>query len=253
MQETLAPEFDYSQLETETRIIVQQRTSEIKTIVTRAAHDAIEIGKKLLDIKTQLGHGYFGEWLSREFGWSHRTADNYIAAADKFANFANIEMIAPSALYLLASESTPATVKESAIAQIESGEKVTHKQVKTAIEAAKLQSGDVQVVSEPEHPLYGEEVTVKRVDGDIVYCETDEGIKPIAKGWLNDNLEVQPKLEPKIYTAKQTLSEELENTVLALDIARLRSQQLQDLLTDICKSIELPQPLCDRAVSLGIF
>lgn len=78
--------FDYSQLDTETRIVVQQRTEEIKVLVRRSAQDIIDIGNKLIDIKARLGHGNFGNWLKNEFGWTAMTAQRFMQVADRFKN-----------------------------------------------------------------------------------------------------------------------------------------------------------------------
>jgi len=57
IQQTL---FNYSALDSETRIVVRQRTDEIKTLVRRSAQDIIDIGNKLIEVKEQLGYGNIG-------------------------------------------------------------------------------------------------------------------------------------------------------------------------------------------------
>ena len=51
--------FDYGALDSETRIVVQQRTGEIRSLVRRSAQDIIDIGLKLGEVKQRLGHGGF--------------------------------------------------------------------------------------------------------------------------------------------------------------------------------------------------
>lgn len=65
--------FDYATLNAETRLVVQQQTSEIRTLMRRTAQDIINIGQKLIEVKEQLGHGQFRNWLKAEFNWSVRT------------------------------------------------------------------------------------------------------------------------------------------------------------------------------------
>lgn len=119
--------FDYAALDAETRIVVQQRTTEIKALMKRAASDIIEIGQKLIDVKERLGHGYFGGWLASEFDWTPRTAQQFMLVADTFKNenFSHLN-VAPSALYLLAAPSTPEAARIEAIARAEEGEPITH-------------------------------------------------------------------------------------------------------------------------------
>lgn len=125
---TQAPGFVdlYAHLDVETRIIVQQRTSEIKTLMRRTAQDIVEIGQRLIEVKAQLEHGLFGTWLQAEFGWSRSTALRFMRVAEqfKFANLANLS-VASSAIYLLADSSTPESAREEILQRAESGEHIT--------------------------------------------------------------------------------------------------------------------------------
>jgi hypothetical protein len=131
--------FDYSVLDAETRIVVQQRTGEIKSIAKRVAADVVEIGEKLADVKQRIRErGRFHEWLECELGWSERTAYNFIGVHQRFgsANFA-IENVAVSALYALAAPSTPADAVETVKRLADGGERVTHTRAEEIIEEAK--------------------------------------------------------------------------------------------------------------------
>ena len=76
----------YASLNVETCIVVQQRTSEIKTLMRRTAQDIIEIGQKLIEVKEKLGHGLFGAWLHTEFEWTQKTAERFVNVAQRFGN-----------------------------------------------------------------------------------------------------------------------------------------------------------------------
>ncbi len=131
--------FDYQALDLESRVIIQQRTGEIKTIAKRLATDIVDIGGKLAEVKDRLGgNGKFTNWLLSELGWSERTAYNFIAVHEKFgtANFA-IENVAPSALYLLVAPGTPEPARAAAIQMANEGERVTHSTAKAIVESAK--------------------------------------------------------------------------------------------------------------------
>ena len=95
--------FDYQELDSETRIVVQQKTEEIKVLMRRTAQDVFDIGQKLSEIKTRLGHGHFGNWLKAEFDWSERTAQNFIRVYVSFKseNVADLNF-SQTALYVLA-------------------------------------------------------------------------------------------------------------------------------------------------------
>lgn len=134
--------FDYEILNIENRLIVKQRTQELKERLQRTAQDIWEIGQKLADVRSRLKHGQFESWLEAEFGWSRRTAYNFISVYETFqehAKFAQIS-IDPSALYLLASRSTPQAIRDKFIQKAKSGNKVTHKDIREAVSQQKLKS-----------------------------------------------------------------------------------------------------------------
>ena len=122
-----AQEFDYSTLNSETQIVVQQRTSEIRSLLRRTAQDIFDVGQKLIEVKAQLGHGHFRTWLNTEFDWSIWTATKFMQVTDKFkcVKFSHLD-IAPSALYELAAPSTPDYVRCEAIERASHGETITH-------------------------------------------------------------------------------------------------------------------------------
>ncbi|OWY63902.1 hypothetical protein B7486_50355 [cyanobacterium TDX16] len=148
----LEPGFDYRILSEKNRSLVQQRTKELKERLQRTAQDIWEIGKKLVEVRAELkGHGYFDAWLRAEFGWSRRTAYNFIYVYEAFpyAKFAQM-IIEPSALYRLASPSTPDAIRDKFIQQANAGSKVTHKEVLKAVTEEKLK----QIPNSPiEHSL----------------------------------------------------------------------------------------------------
>jgi hypothetical protein len=153
MIQTQGALFDYGALDQETQIAVRLRTGEIKSLAKRMAHDVVEIGGKLAEVKDALGgNGRFNDWLTAELGWSERTAYNFIAVWQKFgsANFA-LENVATSALYLLAAPSTPADAVEAVKQIADAGEKVTHEVAKEVVRQAKARKPkQVALVEEAE-------------------------------------------------------------------------------------------------------
>ncbi len=129
--------FNYDDLDTETKIVVQQRTGEIKDLVRTTAENIARIGSKLAEVRNRLNNGgRFDAWLESEFSWSRRTAYNFIAVHEQFggdANFAQLD-IATSALYLLAAPSTPSTARAEAIERAQAGERITHSAAKEIVQ-----------------------------------------------------------------------------------------------------------------------
>ncbi len=126
--------FDYTVLTPEVRTVIQNKTSELKTLMRRSVQDIIDIGQKLIEVKEKLGHGNFSTWLKAEFGWSVRTAARFMQVATqfKFANLANLN-IAVSALYLLAEPSTSEKARQQALELAKQGDNITHSKAKRIV------------------------------------------------------------------------------------------------------------------------
>lgn len=98
----------------------------------------LDTGQDLLAMKSKLGHGKFGAWVEASFGWSVRTAENYMRVADEFGdNRELVTQLPPTTLYGLAAKSTPRHVREDIIVEIEGGSVPNSKTVKERIRAAK--------------------------------------------------------------------------------------------------------------------
>ena len=136
--------FNYDALKSEQRSIIKQRTEEIKERLKRSAQDIWEIGQKLFEVRSKLAHGQFDSWLTAEFGWSRRTAYNFIKVYEAFPERATVAQvnIAASALYQLSSPSTPPEVKQDFIKRAQGGEKITRQDIRLASKQKKFAASD---------------------------------------------------------------------------------------------------------------
>ncbi|MFB2893213.1 DUF3102 domain-containing protein [Aerosakkonemataceae cyanobacterium BLCC-F50] len=125
-QSSLQKVFDYTMLDAETSLFIQQQTGEIRALMKRTAQDIIEIGQKLILVKEKLAHGRFLDWIAAEFEWSYPTAARFMQVANSFRKTYQIDKFAASALYVLAAPSTPASARSEAIARAEAGEPITY-------------------------------------------------------------------------------------------------------------------------------
>ena len=169
-------DFDYNILNSEQRSIVQQKTKEIKDRLKRSAQDIWEIGQKLSEVRSQLAYGHFDKWLKVEFGWSRRTAYNFIKVYEAFPERATIAqvLIAASALYQLSSPSTAKEVREEFIKKAKDGEKVTREDIRQALKQE--QSSSINAVATKQE----ENVDSKQQIISIIPKATSV-IKPLAK------------------------------------------------------------------------
>ncbi len=126
--------FEYGLLEAETRLVVQQRTNEIKTLMRRNSQDIIDIGQKLIEVKQHLGHGSFRNWLKSEFNWSVSSATKFMQVAEQFkcVNFTHLNITA-STLYLIAAPSTPKEARIEVLERASLGENIGYTKAKAFV------------------------------------------------------------------------------------------------------------------------
>jgi hypothetical protein len=136
--------FDYSPLEAKTAEKVQASAERIREAVKRTIEDIIAVGAELLSVKEKLPHGQFGPWLRAEFGWTERTARNFMAVAEQFGP--KTEMISdlqiePTAAYLLAAPSAPDEAREAAVERAQAGERITARVAKKILAEERKKPG----------------------------------------------------------------------------------------------------------------
>src|SRR5262245_32482560 len=84
--------------------ILVEHADAIRNLGKQTIDSIIEIGRHLTEAKAILGHGNWLPWLDREFGWSDRTALNFMrvhALALKSETVSDLDLPV-RALYLLA-------------------------------------------------------------------------------------------------------------------------------------------------------
>ncbi len=171
-------EYNYTMLEPEIKIVVQQRTSEIKSLIHRSAQDIFDIGQKLIEVKEKLGHGRFVTWLNTEFNWSKSTAQRFMQVARQFkrGNFTDLN-IASSALYLLASSNTSVAARQEALERATQGEIINYSAAKSIIAQHKKigkHSLPRQItVDVPAETI--KEVCLPRIQQKLEYTEPPDG------------------------------------------------------------------------------
>jgi len=130
--------FKYSSLDPQARALVQQCTSEIKSLTKRSADDTIQIGQILILVKKRLKHGQWLEWLRAEFDWSEQAARQFIHVAQwaKSTKFVDLSFDS-TALYRLAAPRTPEAARQEALYRARQGETITYSKAQTIIERHK--------------------------------------------------------------------------------------------------------------------
>jgi hypothetical protein len=118
-------EFDYGGLAPEVAAEARAVADRVRASHQRTVIAIIEMGRDLLAVKARLGHGRFGQWLEAEFGGVARTAQNYMRAAQSFADNSEIvSHLPPATVYALAAPSTPGEVRTEIVARLSAGERL---------------------------------------------------------------------------------------------------------------------------------
>jgi Protein of unknown function (DUF3102) len=201
--------FDYEALPLQKRSVIHQWTIEIKERLRHTALIIWEIGHRLVQVRSQLESRQFCSWLKFEFGWSQRTAYNFInvyKAFPEFANFAKIE-ISISSLYLLAAPSTPQEIRSQFLDMATAGEKISNKTIQEAIKKAKQKHVDSDKLT-PTISSLSLEVPVN-----VQACQPDKNFFHSQKSvMINPKLDLcrsnlkTSNLEPLVHESEQTAS-----------------------------------------------
>ena len=126
--------FNYETLDLNTQISIKHKTSEIKVLIRQTAKNIVEVGQKLSEVKQQLRHGEFRNWLKTEFNLSISSATKFMQVSAKFknVNFTHFNF-SVSALYTLAAPSTPDSAREYALQLASKGKNITYSRAKQIV------------------------------------------------------------------------------------------------------------------------
>lgn len=130
--------FNYDLVAEDYQATLMAAAERIKFRFRQQTADMFAIGHDLLKIKSELEHGLFLDWIKAEFGFSVRTAQRYMRAAEFAGNKCDTVSYLPQALvYALADETTPDEIKTEVRADLEAGKPVDVKAVKGRIKDAR--------------------------------------------------------------------------------------------------------------------
>jgi len=95
--------------------VLSRIATQIRKLRQRTCKDVVEIGRLLIEAKTSLDHGSWGQWLRTEFAWSQDTAQNFVHVYRNFKDakseaFRNLDV---SSLYELSRPSTPEEARDT--------------------------------------------------------------------------------------------------------------------------------------------
>ena len=117
-------------------VTLEQRADKIRRLQADVQRGIIEIGFELIAAKAEVGHGNWTQWLKTEFQWTPRTAQNFMAIAERFGKNENIFVFKPSTLQAMLA--LPVGSEDEFIAQqAESGKPVNEMKARDVQKAVK--------------------------------------------------------------------------------------------------------------------
>ena len=85
-----------------TEFNLEKTTAEIIILKDQTAQNIIEIGRRLIEVKENLGHGEFLNWLNDKVEFSRYTANRFMKIATEFSNVSAVQHLGSKKLFLLA-------------------------------------------------------------------------------------------------------------------------------------------------------
>ena len=128
----------YIGMDQATARFAQKSADRIRNLVGRQAQNMMHIGQELLDVRKQLQHGQFLEWVNVELGISARTAQKFMNVAENLGpHFEKLKQLNSTTLYALAATSLTDESRKSVLEVIDKEPSATDQIVQDAIYVAK--------------------------------------------------------------------------------------------------------------------
>jgi hypothetical protein len=144
--------------------VLAEHATAIRQLGKRVVADVIEIGCRLADCRdNHLEHGQWLPWLKKEFGWTDRTARNFINVYEqsKLEKFSDLNLPV-SSLYLLCAPSTPEEHRKIILERAGAGEEIKRAEIKRGNEAAKAAKPAKRKKRPPTEDDFQKQMAAKR-------------------------------------------------------------------------------------------
>lgn len=118
---------------------MREQAEAVRQLVRQTAGTVVRIGLILIEAKRRLGFGRFWAWVEAEFRWTRSTAHRMIQVGRVFSEVPpeTLGRFCPSALYTLAKNHVPATVRAAVIEEATAGKSFNEAEVKARVGVCK--------------------------------------------------------------------------------------------------------------------
>lgn len=211
-----------------TEFNIERTTTEILILKDQTAQNIIEIGKRLIEVKENLEHGQFLNWLESKVEFSRYTANRFMKIATEFSNVSAVQHLGSKKLFLLAGldeEDRQEVMKENKVEDMTTRE--LEQVVKEKKEIKKQLQEEQEYSNELQEEIRKKEQQIKNLQNEIENIQVPEKEvieKEVIKEIIPENL----------ITEKQELEEELETL-------RKRAEKAENTLSRIKLDKEINQ------------
>ena len=173
-------------------------TTEILVYKQQTALNIIEIGKRLKQVKEQLSHGEWGNWLKRKVDFSQQTANKFMRCADEFQNYASTRNLPTGHMFellTLSPEQREEIMQENEIAEL------SQKKLREIVKAKKDAEKQVE-----DFKLKAAQLEDERDDLKEEFSHMKENVEQLIKERQRMQVE-QAKLEEENQNYKETIEQ----------------------------------------------
>lgn len=205
-----------------TEFNIEKTTAEILILKEQTAQNIIEIGKRLIEVKENLGHGEFENWLKDKVDFGRRTAYNFIKVAETFSNVQPVAHLGTRKLLALAGldeEDRQEIMQENDVEDMTTRELEQavkeKKEIKEQLEAEQEYSQELQdAIKQKEEQIRNLQSEIDNIQKPEVQVVEKEVVKEVVPESLV--LEKQ-SLEKELETLRKR-AEKAENTLSRLKL-----------------------------------
>lgn len=200
-----------------TEFNIEKTTTEILMLKDQTAQNIIEIGKRLIEVKNNLEHGEFLNWLEDKVEFSRYTANRFMKIATEFSNVSAVQHLGSKKLFLLAGldeENRQEVMQENNVEDMTTREleKVVKekKEIKKQLEAEQEYSNELQdAIKEKENQIRA----LKQKIENIQIPEKEIVEKEVVKEVIPENLILEKQELEQELDALRKRAEKAENTL----------------------------------------
>lgn len=212
-----------------TEFNIEKTTAEILILKEQTAQNIIEIGKRLINVKENIGHGNFGDYLKNKVEFSRQTANRFMSIATEFSNCSSLSNLGSTKLFLLAGleeEDRQEVMQENNIEDMTTRE--LEQIVKEKKEITKQLKAEQEYSEELQQAIKEKEQKIKVLQNEIEKIQIPEKEiieKEIIKEVIPENLILEKQeLEEELETLRKR-TEKAENTLSRMKLDKEINQE----------------------------